>query len=176
MRFYLCHFGLALGLTIVLLSTVDAATTTTTLKTTRQLRGKPIIHTRTIHNHGDDPEQEHGMPPEPLVEPNQPHQKIRMRGTGHSGETREFEIDVSVLEKIGKEQYKSHDNNDKRNLGYHLHSDGHEQMEHTPPSRSPQQAPTNDQMDARMSDVPQKHDSHHEKKKTFKFRPSNRNQ
>lgn len=165
MRFYFYNFGLAMGLTIVLLSKADGATKASTVISTRQLRGKPVVHTRTIYQHGDDQEQEPGMQPEPLVEHNQPHQKIRMRGTGHSGKTREFVIDVDVLEKLGKEHY----NKDSRHSGQHLRSEGDDQMERIHASRSPQQAPTNDQMDARMSDLPQRHNSHHEKKNKFNF-------
>lgn len=158
--------GLAFCLVNALFWAVDGATTTTTtIETARKLRGTPVVHTRTVYHHEKDEAQ---TPHEQLVEPNHPHKTIRMRGTGHTGKTREFEIDLKVLEKIGQEQYQHHHSTDDHHLGQHMDtvviSQNHLRQ---PPSQYPQQSPTND-IDSRLTDLPQTH-NRQKKKNKFSF-------
>jgi hypothetical protein len=173
MRFSFLSVGLALSLANVLVPTADGAATTSTTATTRQLRGQHVVHTRTLYQYQDDKaNQPNRQKPEQLVEPNQPRQKIRMRGTGHNGKTREFEIDVRVLEKIGMEQYEHHHSSDDRHLGYgngpgEDSAGGRKPDESDETLHQPQQAPTNDETDKQLTDLPQTH--HHKKKNKFSF-------
>ncbi|KAG7350799.1 hypothetical protein IV203_010159 [Nitzschia inconspicua] len=179
MKFSCVTFGLGLGLVNVVLKKGECATTKSVVQSTRKLRGKPVVHTRTIYHHEDDEWNDHELQPERLVDTSHPQQTIRMRGTGHNGITREFEIDVGVLEEIGGEQYQHHHSNDDRHLGNRVESyvrirnqniNEHEQEEHPAhASHQPQNAPTNDGVDRRLTDLPQSHDSHHKKKNTFNF-------
>jgi hypothetical protein len=169
MRCPFVNAGMALGLLNALFLTVDGATITSTTIETRKLRGTPVVHTRTVYRHeedvGNNPEKRH----EQLVEPNQPHRTIRMRGTGHNGKTQEFQINFKVLEKIGTEQHRHHHSSDDRHLGLRGESDiSREHFESNQASSPPQQSPTND-IDSRLSDLPQTHDKNKKTKNKFSF-------
>jgi hypothetical protein len=161
--------GMALGLFNAVLLKVDGVTTTTTTTETRKLRGTPVVHTRTVYRHEEEEEKIPEKRQEQLVEPNQPHRTVRMRGTGHSGKNRDFQIDVTVLQKIGIEQHRHHHSTDDRHLGHRENGDVYgEHFKENQESSSPQQSPTND-IDRRISDFPQTHDKNKKKKNKFSF-------
>jgi hypothetical protein len=139
------HLKVALALLPALYWNCVMATTTTTTQRTKSLRGKPVVHTRTVYHHHEDKRSDTETP-ENLVDTNHPHGTIRMRGTSRNGVSREFEIDVNTIGTIALEQYEHHHSSDKHHLGMRVdshvrsaaheqrmrsqHFDDHEQVEH----------------------------------------------
>ena len=80
-------------------ASASTASKTTTTTETNRLRGSSYVRTRTVYyeneNH-DEQQRQQNSQHEPLVDP-QPHQFMKLRGTGRNGEVKEVEIDVTAL-------------------------------------------------------------------------------
>jgi hypothetical protein len=89
---------------------VLSVASTTVTRTTQQLRGRPVIHTRIVHKtpgeNQREGQQQHIV--EDFVDPNHRHGHhiLRMRGSARNGKTKDFEIDLTALDERKKSKSK----------------------------------------------------------------------
>lgn len=103
----------------------SAEVTTTVTRSTQNLRGRPVIHTRRIYkNLPEEPERgQLRQVVENLVDPSSnanQHRSVMMRGSGLDGKTREVEIDLTILNEFTKNHHKEHEKS-LRSAGNNYH-------------------------------------------------------
>lgn len=121
---------LRLGLvaTSMLHAAVCVQSESTTTVTTQKLRGRPVIHTRTVHNsqgeHHKETQQQRIS--ENLVDSrsHNGHHTVRMRGAGNAGTIREVDIDLAALDEFTKNHHKEHENHVRGSGNYHHDGNG----------------------------------------------------